>query len=76
MRQARDEPWKARASEHKESVQAQTNGMTAPGDWEVADKAKAHCPRLEGFAPWPLSNQNCLDSYELLNISALVSRRL
>jgi hypothetical protein len=52
-RQLRDEPWKARPSEPKGSVQA-------PGRWNNrpwsgsggADKAQTFCSRLQGLVPW------------------------
>jgi hypothetical protein len=51
--QLRDEPWKARASEPKGSVQA-------PGRWNNrpwsgsggADKSQTFCSRLQGLVPW------------------------
>jgi hypothetical protein len=51
----RGESWRARASQLEGSVQARAVGITAPGvDWEAADKAQTHCPRLEGLVPWVL----------------------
>jgi hypothetical protein len=51
-RQLGDEPWKAQASEPKESVQARAVGTTAPGADRVGPtRYQAHCPRLEGLVP-------------------------
>ena len=36
----------------------------------MAGKPQAYCPRLEGLVPWFLINRRCLDTFELLNISA------
>src|SRR5262245_36664896 len=47
--QLRDEPWKARASESKESVQALAVGVTIPWSGSGgADTSQAYCPCLEG----------------------------
>jgi len=52
-RQLRDEPWKARASESKESVQALAVGITTPWSGSGgAYKSQTYCPRLEGLVPW------------------------
>jgi hypothetical protein len=62
------ESLKARASEAKRSVQAQTVGINAPGvDRVLADKAQTHCPRLERLAPEFLKNRSCPDTHEFLN---------
>ncbi|MGH7809226.1 MAG: hypothetical protein ACREP5_03010, partial [Candidatus Binatia bacterium] len=48
----RGESWRARASQPKGSVQAQTVGIAAPGvDRVVAYEALTRCPRLEGPVP-------------------------
>ena len=37
----------------RDAFMPRTVGITARGvDRVVADKAEAHCPRLEGLAPW------------------------
>ncbi len=42
--------------------------MAALGvDRVVVDKAVTQCPCLEGLGPWALHNENCQDTYELLN---------
>jgi hypothetical protein len=52
-RQQRDEPWKARAPESKESVQALAVGITTPWSGSGgAYKSQTYCPRLEGLVPW------------------------
>jgi len=50
--QLRDEPWKARAPESKESVQALAVGITNPWSGSGgAYKSPTYCPRLEGLVP-------------------------
>jgi hypothetical protein len=66
-RQLRDEPWKARASDSKEKVQALAVGITTLG----ADRAGPILHRPVGRA-WKGSSlgsedQSCLHTYELLN---------
>src|SRR5215468_5482027 len=52
-RQLRDEPWKARAPESEERVQALAVGITTPWSGSGgAYKSQTYCPRLEGLVPW------------------------
>ena len=57
-RRQRDEPWKARAPESKESVQALAVEIITPWSGSGgAYKSQTHCPCLEGARPLVLKTE-------------------